>query len=179
MPAAEAQEPAQSRDNTPVGLKVVRSKDGPQLHLDHPDQSAGLAQLTAALGLSDPTLCNRIVLDLAGLAANGNDLPEVELNRMLAMVRGIGPTDAVEALLAVQMAAVHDASMRAVQRLKKAETIDQQDSASSMCNKLMRTFTMQMETLKRHRSSGEQKVVVEHVHVYAGGQAVVGNVKTA
>ena len=48
-----------------------------------------------------------------------------------------------------------------------------------MCNKLMRTFTMQMETLKRHRSSGEQKVVVEHVHVYAGGQAVVGNVKTA
>ena len=179
VPAAEAQEPAQSRDSTTVGLKVVHCKDGPRLHLDHPDQSAGLAQLTAALGLSDPTLCNRIVLDLAGLAANGNDLSEVELNRMLAMVRGIGPTDAVEALLAVQMAAVHDASMRAAQRLKKAETIDQQDSASSMCNKLMRTFTMQMETLKRHRSSGEQKVVVEHVHVYAGGQAVVGNVKTA
>ena len=77
-----------------------------------------------ALGLSDPVLCNRIVLDLVGLAANGNDLSEVELNRMLAVVRGIGPTDAVEALLAVQMAAVHDASMRAAQRLKKAETID-------------------------------------------------------
>ena len=94
-------------------------------------------------GLSDPTLCNRIVLDLVGLAANGNDLSEAELNRMLAVVRGIDPTDTVEALLAVQMAAVHDASMRAAQRLKKAETIDQQDSASSMANKLMRTFTMQ------------------------------------
>jgi hypothetical protein len=35
--------------------------------------------------------------------------------------------------------------MRAAQRLKKAETIDQQDSASSMYNKLMRTFTKQVE----------------------------------
>ena len=47
--------------------------------------------------------------DIVGLAANGNDLSEAELNRMLAVVRGIGPTDTVEALLAVQMAAVHDA----------------------------------------------------------------------
>ena len=179
VPATEAQELAQSRDTTAVGLKVVNGKDGLQLHLDHPDQSAGLAQLTAALGLSDPVLCNRIVLDLVGLAANGNDLSEAELNRMLAVVRGIDPTDTVEALLAVQMAAVHDASMRAAQRLKKAETSDQQDSASSMANKLMRTFTMQMEAMKRHRSAGEQNVIVKHVHVYPGGQAVVGTVKTA
>ena len=175
---AEAQEPAQSRDSTTVGLKVVRSEDSLRLRLDHPDQGAGLAQLTAALGLSDPVLCNRIVLDLVGLAANGNDLSEAELNRMLAVVRGIGPTDAVEALLAVQMAAVHDASMKAAQRLKKAETIDQQDSASSMFNKLTRTFTMQVEAMKRHRSRGEQSVIVKHVHVYPGGQAVVGSVKT-
>ena len=166
----------QSLPAATVGLKVVRTEDGLRLHLDHPDQSAGIAQLTA-LGLSDPALCNRIILDLVGLAANGNDLSEAELNRMLAVVRGIGPTDTVEALLAVQMAAVHDASMRAAQRLKKAETIDQQDSASSMANKLMRTFTMQMEALKRHRSCGEQNVIVKHVHVYPGGQAVVSKMR--
>ena len=168
---------AQARRRAEVGLKVVRTEDGLRLHLDHPDQSAGIAQLTAALGLSDPALCNRIILDLVGLAANGNDLSEAELNRMLAVVRGIGPTDTVEALLAVQMAAVHDASMRAAQRLNKAETIDQQDSASSMANKLMRTFTMQMEALKRHRSCGEQNVIVKHVHVYPGGQAVVSKMR--
>jgi hypothetical protein len=133
----------------------------------------------AAPGLSHPTLCTRIVQDLAALAANGKGLSEVELNRMLAMVRGIGPTDALEALLAVQMAAVHDASVRAAQRLREAETIDQQDSASNTANKLMRTFAMQVEALKRHRSSGEQNVIVKHVHVYPGGQAVVGNVKAA
>lgn len=179
VPATEAQEPARCGGSATVGLKVVQSKDGAELHLDHPDEEAGLAQLTASLGLTDPVVCNRIVLDLAGLAANGNDISEVELNRMLAVVRGIAPTDALQALLAVQMAAVHSASMKAAQRLKDAQTIDQQDSASSMLNKLMRTFTMQVEALKRHRSAGEQKVVVEHVHVYPGGQAVVGNVKAS
>ena len=35
-----------------------------------------------------------------------------------------------------------------------------------------------METLDKHRGKGQQKVTVEHVHVEAGGQAVVGNVTT-
>jgi hypothetical protein len=43
-------------------------------------------------------------------------------------------------------------------------------------NKLMRTFTAQMEALRKYRTGGEQKVTVQHVHVNDGGQAVVGNV---
>ena len=35
---------------------------------------------------------------------------------------------------------------------------------------------MQMETLKRYRTGGEQKVTVQHVSVSEGGQAIVGNV---
>src|SRR5215467_9650868 len=33
-------------------------------------------------------------------------------------------------------------------------------------------------TLNRHRGKGQQKVTVEHVHMHAGGQAVVGTVET-
>jgi hypothetical protein len=33
--------------------------------------------------------------------------------------------------------------------------------------------------LNRHRGKGQQRVTVEHVHVHAGGQAVVGNVETS
>src|SRR5262245_7016680 len=40
----------------------------------------------------------------------------------------------------------------------------------------MRTFTNQIETLKRYRSGAQQTVKVEHV--YEGGQAIVGNVQT-
>src|SRR5215204_90939 len=45
-------------------------------------------------------------------------------------------------------------------------------------NKLSRTYTALLEALNRHRGKGQQKVTVEHVHVHAGGQAVVGTVET-
>jgi hypothetical protein len=37
---------------------------------------------------------------------------------------------------------------------------------------------MLLDALNRHRGKGQQKVTVEHVHVHAGGQAVVGMVQT-
>ena len=42
--------------------------------------------------------------------------------------------------------------------------------------KLMQIFASQMEALKKYRTGGQQKMVVEHVHVNEGGQAVVGTV---
>ena len=44
--------------------------------------------------------------------------------------------------------------------------------------KLLRTFAAQVEALQRYRGKGQQKVTVEHVHVHAGGQAVVGTIQT-
>jgi hypothetical protein len=60
-------------------------------------------------------------------------------------------------------------------RLADTETIQQQDNAQNALNKLMRTFTNQVEKLKRYRSNAQQTVKVEHVHVHGGGQAIVGN----
>jgi hypothetical protein len=44
----------------------------------------------------------------------------------------------------------------------------------NQANKLSRTYATLIEALNRHRGKGQQKVTVEHVHVHAGGQAVVG-----
>jgi hypothetical protein len=44
----------------------------------------------------------------------------------------------------------------------------------NQANKLSRTYATLLEALNRHRGKGQQKVTVEHVHVHAGGQAVVG-----
>jgi hypothetical protein len=95
---------------------------------------------------------------------------------MLSVVKSIEPKDEIEAMLAAQMAAVHMASMTFARRLAHVDTIPQQDSAERAFNKLTRTFTTQMEALKRYRTGGQQKVTVEHVTVQAGGQAIVGNV---
>ena len=42
--------------------------------------------------------------------------------------------------------------------------------------KLMRTYTAQVEALARLRRGGEQRVIVQHVNVNEGGQAIVGAV---
>jgi hypothetical protein len=102
------------------------------------------------------------------------------LAKLLSLVRGINPQDETEALLATQMAAIHHATMVAAQRLQMVDNIPQQDSASNMLNKLARTFTAQVETLKNYRSSGEQHIRVQHQHVTVndGGQAIVaGQIK--
>ena len=44
----------------------------------------------------------------------------------------------------------------------------------AQANKLSRTYATLVEALNRHCGKGQQKVTVEHVHVHAGGQAVVG-----
>jgi hypothetical protein len=80
------------------------------------------------------------------------------------------------AAAATQMVATHVASMTALRRMNGSETIPQQDSNGNLVVKLLRTFTAQIEALQRHRGKGEQKVTVEHVHVHAGGQAIVGAV---
>ena len=46
----------------------------------------------------------------------------------------------------------------------------------TLAAKLTKANAAQVEALKKHRSNGEQKHIVEHVHLYQGGQAIVGNV---
>ena len=79
-------------------------------------------------------------------------------------------------MLATQMVATHVAAVRVLRHLKGSEKITQQNSNGNLAVKLLRTFTMQLEALQRYRGKGQQKVTLEHVHVNAGGQAIVGTV---
>jgi hypothetical protein len=54
--------------------------------------------------------------------------------------------------------------------------IEHAEASDRIFNRLARTFTTQMETLKRYRMGGMQTVTVQHVSVSEGGQAIVGNV---
>jgi hypothetical protein len=116
---------------------------------------------------------------LVNASAHGQEVDERGLNFMLSVINGIDPRDQLEAMLAAQMAAVHVASMKLARILANAETILQQDSAERAFNKLIRTFSTQLEALKRYRTGAEQKVTLQHVSVAEGGQAIVGNVTQA
>ena len=112
------------------------------------------------------------------VGSQGESADETGTNFVLSVVKGLQPRDQVEAMLAAQMAAVHNATMNFARRLARAENIPQQDSAERAFNKLARTFAAQIAALKDYRSRGEQKMTVQHVHVAEGGQAIVGNVST-
>jgi hypothetical protein len=91
---------------------------------------------------------------------------------------GIKPEDEFEGMIAAQLIACHNASMECYRRaMLREQTSEGRGENFSQANRLSRTYATLLEALNRHRGKGQQKVVVEHVHVHAGGQAVVGTVE--
>lgn len=154
-------------------FKVKYEGNTIQLTADHDDPTYGHLLLADMMATADTVFAGGLLDQIANVARSGTQLTTRELNVALSTVRAIDPRDPTEALLAVQMAAIHSATIVAARRLNHSETITQQDSASNMLNKLTRTFAAQVEALKRYRSTGEQSIRVQHVNVSAN-QAVVG-----
>ena len=148
-----------------------------EISVDHPDPSTGYLLLMRSLGTTEVDFAKGLLTQLAGLSGQTGQTEQAGLNFLLSVVKSLEPRDEIEALLASQMAAVHVAVLAFARRLGGVDTIPQQDSAERALNKLGRTFTTQVEALKRYRTGGEQKVTVEHVHVHRGGQAIVGNIE--
>ena len=128
------------------------------------------------LGTSSQEFMDGVLRQLANAVSPGKDADEEAINFALAVIAGIEPKDELETMLAMQMVAIHLATMTFTRRLAHVETLDQQHGSEGALNKLARTFAMQLEALKRYRTGGEQKVVVQHVNVNEGGQAIVGAV---
>jgi len=150
-------------------LKVTKKNGATNLRPYHPDDSTGSLLLMGALGTDNPDFLNGYLRQLTNVGSQGSLADEDGVNFMLSMVRGVQPQDEIEVVLAAQMAAVHNATMTFARRLNHVDNIQQQDSAERACNRLARTFTTQMEALKRYRTGGEQKVTVQHVNVADGG----------
>lgn len=166
---------AKSRSSGPPMALKMEGNTLQITYVAHDELAANLL-LMADLATVDPHFQAGITRQVATLGSQGNRLDEANSNFVLSVVRAVQPRDELESMLAVQMGAVHAATMMMARRLNHVETIPQQDAAERALNKLARTFATQMETLKRYRTGGQQKVTVEHVTVNAGGQAIVGAV---
>ena len=110
------------------------------------------------------------------LAAGQLHTGQREMNAALAAIDGTRPENEMAAMLASQMAATHSLAMEMLGRTRRAEMLEQMQAHGALATKLLRTFTAQTEALAKLKRGGEQTVRVEHVHVYQGGQAIVGAV---
>lgn len=148
-----------------------------RLATDHADPTTAYHLIADALNTSNMPFVYGWLKEASGLGMKAQgDIDIDQMNYGIAIATGIKPRDNVEAMLALQMAAVHMATMKAAATLGTTTTAKSWALYESSVNKLGRTFTTQMEALKRYRGKGNQRIVVERVNVSEGGQAIVGNV---
>ena len=162
----------------PPRVSVKRPQQGGPVSLaaTHSDQVGHLAHLVDTFGTRSIDTTDMLLSQLASAVAVKGETSEAQLNGALAAVHGIAPQDEAEAMLAVQMGATHTAALNALRRAQMADNLNQLDSWSTFATKLLRTYSVQLETLAKYRRRGAQTVRVEHVHVAPGAQAIVGPV---
>ncbi|HQP88421.1 MAG TPA: hypothetical protein PLL76_19400 [Thermoanaerobaculia bacterium] len=139
------------------------------------------ASLIEATGCSDLETADWLLREVASTFLNSMSARE-RLNAAGRMLAALAPRSPLEGLLCSQIVAVHGLAMRLI-NIGAASEIGFVHLSPSLdgANKLLRTFTMQVEALQRLRTAGvtEQRVVVQHVTVADGGQAVIGAVSRA
>ena len=165
----------------PLAYEITRV-EGSDIEIDIPHSDAGgfLALQRATFGTVSSDFAARSAATVADLArGRGQDRPKQDqMNAGVAAVAAIEPQDEVEAMLAIQMFGTHSLAADMLVKAKQAKTTDEVERYGTLATKMLRTYTAQIEALSRLRRGGEQKVTVEHVHVYEGGQAIVGNVNS-
>ena len=190
----QAKKPATRKPSAPVvadqpkktTIRVAPS--GPRLKLDGRTESGSFraapdsddlgrwfAEVEACFGTKGDGAMMLLAQTLDAGDGDRTDKMAERGNESLAIIADIAPRDAIEAMLAVQMLGVHRAAMTCLRRAMLADQpFEIADALRKQSGRLLRTYAHQIEALARHRGKGQQKVVVEHVHVYPGGTANVG-----
>ena len=169
----------------PLKYKTVKIEgDNVEMTLDIDPQKSELIYPTLARTFGTHQIDFALnILDKTRDAILVNNRPEGEvveklLNLVSATMMELAPRDGFEGMLISQMIAVYHHAMDCFRMATIKDNRRKMDIYSSLQNqgiKLMRTYVAQMEALKKYRTGGQQKMIVEHVHVNEGGQAVIGN----
>jgi hypothetical protein len=141
------------------------------------DEVVYLLSVIEAFATSDEDLVLHLLGQLVDTVPYGERRSVCNINFVAAALHSISPRDGLESLLAVQMVGIHNLAM---EFLKRAAVREQTDGGLDVnvnrATRCLRTFAIQMEALRAHRSKGQQSVKVEHVHIHRGGKAIVGAV---
>ncbi len=139
--------------------------------------------MNAALGCKTSEVALALLAQVVSLEhASLTTADEATVDRLLASATAslaeLEPRTATEAMLAVQMIGAQRTAMKFLERATlPGQTSEGMDANVLRATRLMRLFNEQVETMAKLKGKGgQQRVVVEHVTVAAGGQAIVGSV---
>lgn len=147
-----------------------------------PQDLAPAGALMSELGITASDQVNRKIAEIHGLLWRYDGESEksvnIRLTRAIELYESLVPADGAEGMLAMQMVGTHFAALECLRRAALPnQTMEGRDLNLKHAQKLMALYSQQLAALNKHRGKGQQKVTVEHVHVAAGGQAIVGTVE--
>jgi hypothetical protein len=137
-------------------------------------------QLKAALGTVSDAFVDMALHHLERAARiPGQGPTNVSINGALAIIASFAPQNEVRAALALQAACTHMMILVMMARVGGGHGGPHRlPGMASAIAKLTRAYCTQVETDRRLRGGGEQKIIVKHVTVDEGGQAIVGAVNS-
>ena len=140
------------------------------------------SELQSYLEVDELGLANHRYHQLVSVAwfenEDGKEKADQRVVDAMRLYESLEPQDAIEAMLCEQMVGNTLAINACFQRAGNCQHIDNSTKFLKSASQLQGQFIKQVAALDKHRGRNHQKVVVEHVHVEAGGQAIVGNVET-
>lgn len=98
--------------------------------------------------------------------------------RALDMYQSLNPADGLQGMLAEQMIGTHFAGLECFRLLAGAKDLRAREMYMKQAEKLLSLYLKQITVLTTLQGKGPQKVLVGHMNVAEGGQAIVGNVQT-
>lgn len=163
--------------NPVVSSKKLREREEDERIL------SALEKIKYCSGVKTQSVADRLLLQTASAILPHGGLkdrtPGQRLELAVSALAEMDPSNATEAMLANQMIAVNDAALMFVSQATLTETSSQQrdDNTERAC-KFLALYIQQIDAMQRLKGkAGRQKVVVEHVTVNNGGQAIVGTVE--
>ncbi|MEO1018334.1 MAG: hypothetical protein AAFY56_11655, partial [Pseudomonadota bacterium] len=100
-----------------------------QIGIEHECERIGSALFANSLGSVNDNFINGFIKQVIATCRVNGEVDDGDVNFMLSVVQGIEPRDQIEAMLALQMAAIQNATLKMSGQLANAQNIHQQDSA--------------------------------------------------
>jgi hypothetical protein len=157
-------------------VALRRSRSGKRLAL-----AIRPEELSRAFGVEDAATAARLLSQLVNVlnpeAGDGMDAAAVK--EAVALLRGIGPAGDLEALTATMLVATQHAALDCARRaLHPDQTPGGREMYLSLALEAVRAFAQLLAAFNQGRGQGvvRQEIVVQHVTVETGAQAIVGSV---
>lgn len=150
--------------------------------LEHSDAIHLLhSAIAAATGSTNSTVGIQLLINLskAIVSSNANTEEVVsQLGTLAQTMTMLAPEDPYEGQLVAQLVVLHEQSMEWLGKAMRTERVDFANVYLNGASKLLTRHHETLDALLKYRRKGEQRVLVEHVHVHNGGQAIVGSITT-